>query len=825
VKVLWSWLLELCDLDTLPTVEEGARALTRGGLEIEGITDLGAGFRGVVVAEVVGKQPHPQADKLTLVDVITERGGAATQVVCGAPNVPAPGRKVLWAQIGATLPAPGRGAGEAASAGTRPPTITLAAKPVKGIVSPGMLCAEDELGLSDDHAGIVILDEDDRTPLGAPAQQALGLADWVLEVNAPANRGDVLGHLGIARELVAMLGGKVVPPDADLSAYVKGRAKPLELAIADRELCPRYTARVIEGVTVRPSPRRIAQRLRAVGVRPISNLVDVSNYVMFELGQPLHAFDADTLTTGIIGISPAKDGETFVTLDHVERALTPSDLMIRDGDKAIALAGVMGGLHSEVTDTTTRVLLESASFQPLAVRRTAKRLSLMSEASLRFGRGVDPELAELASARAARLMCQLGGGTVTEPLFDAYPGKRAASPITVRLARVHLVTGVALTETACSDALERLGFGVEIASGSLLAVTPPSVRSDVTREVDVIEEILRVTGYEQVPSTLPVLRQAPGVRPADRADLARRALAAAGASEAITYAFQSVERNGALGIPATDRRAQPITIRNPMSAEQAVMRTSLLPNLIAAIARNHSYGRPDVNLFEVGSVFLRRGEGFSEQPLHDLADEPTWATGVLAGRRPAQLGTGAPYDAFDAKALALEAIRAVAGDVAVRTNTAAVPYLHPGVSGELVIGRDVVGWFGELHPEVRKRLGVTTPAFAFEVDLGKLALATPAQMRAIPKFPGSERDVSLLLADSIAASRISDVIAAVAEPLVVGVRLVEDYRDPKLGAGMKSMLWSIAYRSPERTLTDGEVDKAHEAIVGRLVENLPAQRR
>jgi phenylalanyl-tRNA synthetase beta chain len=810
MKVLWSWLLELCDLDHQPTVEEGARALTRGGLEIEGMTNLGAGFTGVVVAEVIGKKPHPQADKLTLVDVITERGGAATQVVCGASNVPASGRKVLWAQVGATLPG----------------GMTLAPKPVKGVVSPGMLCAEDELGLGDDHAGIIVLDADDPTALGAPAQRALGLDDWMLEVNAPANRGDVLGHLGVARELVAALRGKLVLPDIDLAAYAAGRGTDVRVAIQDPDACPRYIARVIDGVRVAPSPRRIAQRLRGVGVRPISNLVDVTNYVMFELGQPLHAFDADTLKAGVVGISHASDGERFTTLDGVDRTLVPGDLVIRDGDRGVALAGVMGGLESEVTDKTTRVLLESASFKPITVRRTARRLGLHSEASHRFERGVDPELAALASARAARLLCMFGGGKVLGDPVDAYPTKRIPPTIMVRLPRVRMVSGVALEATTCRDALERLAFAVTT-SGDTLDVTPPSGRADVTREIDVIEEVLRVVGYEQVPSTLPVLRQAPGVRAADRGDVARIALAAAGASEAITFAFQSADRLGALGLAPGDRRSQPIAIRNPMSADQAVMRTSLLPNLIAAVARNQSHGRPDVALFEVGSVFHRRGEGVTERPIHELADEPTWAAGVFAGRRAGHIGPGTPWDAFDAKAYALHAIRAVSGsDVDVRVRaTSTVAYLHPGVAGELVLGQEVVGWFGEVHPDVRKRLGVEGAVFAFDLDLTRLPLAAPAQMKPIARFPASSPDVSLLLGEEIPAARVEEVIGDVAEPLVHRVRLLEDYRDPKLGEGRKSMLWSIEYRAPDRTLTDVEVDKAHEAIVARLVDNLPAQRR
>lgn len=829
MKVLWSWLLELCDLDHQPTAEHGAQALTRGGLEIEGMTNLGAGFTGVVVAEVVARHPHPQAEKLTLVDVITEPGGAATRVVCGANNVPAPGRKVLWAQVGATLPTAGGG------------TITLGAKPVKGIVSPGMLCAEDELGLGDDHDGIIVLDEQDRTPLGATAQRALGVDDWMLEVNAPANRGDVLGHLGVARELVAMLRGKLVLPNVDLLelgelAEPGGAGRAFAVEVADAVACPRYTVRVIDGLRVGPSPRRIAQRLRSVGMRPISNLVDATNYVMFELGQPLHAFDAHTLTAGSIGVGPASDGEKFTTLDGVVRTLLPGDLMIRDGARGIALAGVMGGLDTEVTDRTTRVALESASFLPLSVRRTARRLGLHSEASHRYERGVDPELCALASARAARLLCIVGGGKVVGDLVDAYPrahaGSRAAA-IGVRLPRVRMLTGVALPAATCRDALERLGFDVKDAgrAGSGDApdgfdVTPPSARSDVTREVDVIEEILRVVGYEQVSSTLPALRQAPGVRPRDPGDTARAALAAAGSNEAITYAFQSTARCLALGIAATDRRAQPIALRNPMTTDQSVMRTSLLPNLIAAVARNQSHGRPDVSLFEVGSVFLRRGEGMTERPMHELADEPMAAAGVLAGRRPAQIGPGTPWDVFDAKALAFVAIRAVAGDIPLRVRaTRSVAYLHPGVAGEIAHGSSVIGCFGEVHPDVRKRLGVDGAVFAFDLDLARLPLATPAQMQAIPRFPASARDVSLLLADEIPAARVAEVIDQVAEPLVHRIRLLEDYRDAKLGDGRKGMLWSIEYRSPERTLTDVEVDKAHEAIVGRLLENLPAQRR
>src|SRR5688500_18949658 len=338
MKVLWSWLLELCDLDKQPTVEEGSRALTRGGLEIEGMTNLGAGFTGVVVAEVVGKKPHPQADKLTLVDVITERGGAATQVVCGAPNVPTPGHRVLWAAPGAVLPN----------------GLTLGTKPVKGIDSPGMLCSEVELGIGDDDSGIIVLAEREAPALGVAAQEPLGLADWVLDVNVPANRGDCLGHLGLARELAALVGGRLRPPAPvldDLRADLDIE-DVAEVHVDDHKGCARYVARVIEGVTVRPSPRRLQQRLRAVGVRPISNRVDVTNYVMFELGQPLHAFDWEKLVGARIVVRRARTGEKMTTLDGIERALEPEDVLICDAERPVALGGVMGGHDSGVSATT-----------------------------------------------------------------------------------------------------------------------------------------------------------------------------------------------------------------------------------------------------------------------------------------------------------------------------------------------------------------------------------------------------------------------------------------------------------------------------------------
>jgi phenylalanyl-tRNA synthetase beta chain len=813
MKIVWSWLLELVDLDRTPTVEEGARALTGAGLEIEALTDLGAGFSGVVVAEVVGKRPHPQSDKLNLVDVLDRKGGTATQVVCGAPNVPAAGRKVLWAQPGATLPG----------------GMTIAPKAVKGVTSPGMLCSETELGTGDDDSGIIVLDDGDPTALGASAQKALGVDDWMLEVNVPANRGDCLGHLGIARELVALLGGRLVPLAPALDELVDPAldAALAAVGISDPSGCPRYVARVIDGVTVGPSPRRFAQRLRAVGVRPVSNLVDVTNYVMFELGQPLHAFDWHKVAGARIDVRRAKAGEKLTTLDGVERTLEPDDLLICDAERPVALAGVMGGLDSEVTAGTSRILLEAASFDARAVRRTARRLGLHSEASHRFERVVDPEIADIASARAAALLARLGGGRVAAGRVDAFVGPRGVAPIAVRVARAAQLTGIDLDAATCTNALERLGFEVK-PEGANLEVTPPSARADVTREVDVIEEIVRLVGYDRVPTTLPPLREAPRANVDDRPDRARRALAAAGLAEAITFGFTSRERVAALRLPGGDRRNQPIALRNPMSVEQAVMRTSLVPNLLAAVARNRSFGVGDVALFEVGSIFLRPPGAPPDGEISGLAVEPVVATGMLVGRRPAWLGDAGSWDFFDARGFAETLVRALTGDAgAVRVAPGAdQPFLHPGISARLVTADGTaVGWVGEIHPDTRAAMGVDAAAFAFEVELALLPPPSPAQMRPIPRFPASSRDVSLLLADALPAARVREVIAGASQPLVEAVRVVEEYRGAGVPAGHRSMLWSIVYRAPERTLTDAEVDSAHEAIVGRLLAELPAQRR
>ncbi|WP_428264022.1 phenylalanine--tRNA ligase subunit beta [Haliangium sp.] len=823
MRAVWSWLRDLVELDQDISAEQAAVALTAIGFEVESVEHLGHDFQGVVVAEVVGKRPHPKAERLTLVDVIDTPGGSATQVVCGANNVPEPGGRVLWAKPGSVLP----GIGE------------IATRAIKGVDSPGMLCAEDELGLGESHDGIIVLGPADILRgegdlLGAAdAIERLGLRDTVFDIGVHANRGDALGHLGLARELVATVGGRVRPPsfsvdeDAGLATD-----RLVSVHIDDPDACPRYTARVIDGLRVGPSPRWMQQRLRAVGVRPLSNLVDITNYVLFELGQPLHAFDYERVRGAEIRVRRARAGERLTTLDEVERVLEADDLLICDGTGPVALAGVMGGSDSEVHDGTTRVLLESAGFASAVVRRTARRLGLHSEASARFERGVDPSHAGVAAARAAQLMARLGGGKVAAGMVDVYPRPSQPTRLSLRTSRTSALVGIDFTRSQIADVLGRLGIEAspDPADEDRLDVQCPTHRSDLVREVDLIEEVIRLHGYDKLPATLPTGRVELTRQVDHRLGRIRRALAASGMSEAITFGFTSRERVASLGLAEDDRRARAIALRNPMSSEQAVMRTSLLPNLLAAVAHNRKYGVADVALFEIGSVFLAKEAPAADDPDAVLPDEPVQVAGVLAGRQPGWLGDGPEVDFFDIKGAVEHVLAALlpeqVGQVGFEADDS-IPFMHPGVCARVVLpGGATAGYVGEIHPRTRRALDVEPRCFGFELALSAFPAPTATQMRAIPRYPAITRDVSMFLDEAMPAGRVRGLIEAAAEPLLEDIAVVEDFRDPAhVPAGKKGMLWSLTYRSLEGTLTDAEVDRAHEAIVARLLADLPAERR
>ena len=810
MKISMRWLAEWV---AVPDADQTARALTERGLEVEGIERRGDNLAGVVVAAVRARQPVAGSDHLTLVEIFD--GVSVHQVVCGAPNVPAPGGRVAWARPGTTLPG----------------GLAIGVRELRGVRSAGMLCSEQELGLGDSHDGIIVLEADAEA--GREIASELMLRDVVLEVNVTPNRGDCLSHLGIAREVGAAFALPLTRPKVDFAALLGGAGAAAAagpaitpaVAIDDVVGCPRYQARVIDGVRVGPSPLWLRRRLEAVGVRPISNLVDVTNYVMFDRGQPLHAFDHAKVAGGAIAVRRARAGETLVTLDGVTRQLETGDLLICDAERPIALAGVMGGKDSEVSDGTTRVLLESACFEPRAVRVTAKRLGLHSEASQRFERGVDVAGVDASSQRACALLVEVAGGHVAGPGSDLWPRPLEPLMVPLRRARLHAVLGLDVG----APEVRRLLGGIELGDAGgpgadeVLRFQIPTFRTDLTREVDLIEEVARLAGLDKLPATLPSVSRAPA-RSGDRvAERARELLAAAGLHEILSYSFVAPAALAALGFPDDDRRARPRRVANPLRLEQSAMRTAMLPGLAAALAHNQAQRVHDVRLFEVGPLFLPRAQGADDA---ELCDEPWVAGGLLAGDRDGWLRSGGPVDFFDARGVVEALVHGLTGHQPELAATSAVPWLHPGVAATVsVLGREL-GVVGEVHPRVRDALGLGGVVFAFELGLDPLRSAPPAQLTRPGRFPGSSRDVSCFIAATVPAARVRGVLAAAGGALLAEIRLLEDYREAgKVPAGQKSMLWTLTYRSPERTLTDVEVDGAHAAVVAALARELSATLR
>jgi phenylalanyl-tRNA synthetase beta chain len=816
MKISFNWLRELVTLPPGVTADAVAARLTLAGLEVESIERRGRELGGVVIAEVLGRKPHPSSEKLSIVRVRAQSGSPEEDVVCGAPNVPAPGGRVAWAPPGARLPG----------------GITLARKEVRGVSSPGMLCSEVELGLGEGGDGILILSPGGEDGgVGAELAGAIGVLDEVLEVNVTPNRPDALSHAGIAREVAALFETtwRLPPPDeVPAGPFPPGRG--LDVDIRDPEACPRYVARLVTGLRTGPSPIAMRVRLAACGVRPISNLVDVTNYVMLETGHPLHAFDLDKIA-GDVHVRRAARAERMTTLDGADRALQESDIVIADDKGAVALAGVMGGAGSEVSDGTTAVLLEAATFDPRAVRRTAKRLGLHSEASHRFERGVDANGLPHASARAAALLARLGGGALAGEVVDRYPRPAEPRKVMLSMAGLRRLAGFEIPLEQAGRLLESVEIPTAAVTGaeaSLVALVP-TFRPDVTIEEDLVEEVMRLHGYDRVPARLPAGSRAPEPSPEALADRARDTLAAIGLHEAATWAFVPRAWHAALAALRPDEAnplGDPIVVKNPISADYEVMRTSLLPGLVEAAKRNLARGNAEVALFEVGPVVRRSTSPDVAGKDKDAPHEPTYAAAIWVGRRAGWLKPGEPLDFFDAKRAALDLLRALGvAAPSFRARTGAGP-LHPGAGADIFAARDdseadaarPIGLVGELDPRLGRKLGLEASALYLEIALDAVAGAGRAVRSApTPRYPAASRDVSFWIDLSVTADAQRAAMLAAAEPLLRDLAVLEDFRDPKYApAGKKGMLWSLTYRSDERTLTDAEVDAAHARVVAAL---------
>ncbi len=794
MKVSFNWLREL--VDVVPTPVELADRLTMVGLEVEGLEEIRPTFTQVVVGRIQAIDPPPRGERVSLCRV--DVGKTIVPILCGAPKI-AVGLRVAVALPGAELP------------GGRQIQETL----IGGARSVGMLCSEKELGLGEDGAGLLILDE--RATPGVDLAQALQLHDHILEVAVTANRGDCLSHWGMAREVAALTGAalrlKAVRPREGTTSIQDLTAVTVKAA----DLCPRYAARVIQGVSIGSSPFWLRRRLVLSGLRPINNVVDATNYVLLEMGQPLHAFDHARLEGGRIVVRRAVKGERIVTLDGVERLLEPGMLVIADAVRPVAMAGVMGGLATEVTGTTKNLLLESALFQPVSVRRTAKALTLSSESSYRFERGVDPEGVDRALDRVAALIVGLAGGQVARGLIDVQAARRRRTSLRLRVERVRQVLGGAVALPEVGRVLRRIQCRVKPQGSKVLAVAPPSHRLDLTREIDLVEEVARLRGFDQIPTSRP----ASEVRPAGASSFwgierqMRRLLTAWGFQETVNFSFTREELLDKLRLPADDPRRHLLRIRNPLGGE-AVLRSILLPSLLENLVLNESRGSRDAKLFEIARVFR-------PQPGAAAPVEVRTVAVVAAGDRlPAWWGTkGEKVDFYDLKGV-VETLDKIVGVSLTLRASADIPYLHPGQQAEVMLEKDVVGSVGVLHPEVMRNFDLKTAAVAMEIDLDRLDRHRKPQARycPLPRYPAVFRDMAVVVPERMRAREVEGAIRRAGGALVEAVRPFDVYRGEPVPEGKKSLGFSIQYRATDRTLTDEEVAAVHGKILEAVERDL-----
>ena len=790
---------------------ELAHALTMAGTEIGEVSEVGAGWDRdkVLVGKVLSVDPHPNADRLTLPTV--DLGGETKTVVCGAPNVAA-GQKIAFAREGARLYSYRSGRVE-----------PLKAAKIRGVVSAGMVCSALELGLGEDHDGILVLDDD--APTGTPLVDILG--DAVLDAEVTPNRPDCLSILGVAREVAAITGETVTEPDLSYPEDGGPIEDAVSIEIADPDLCGRYTASLVAGVEVGPSPKWLQDALARLGQRPINNIVDVTNFVMMEYGQPLHAFDLDTIEDGAVIVRAARPGESLATLDDETRTLRPPMLVIADPARAIALAGVIGGADTAVTEGTTNVLIESASFDAINTRKTASGLRISSEAAYRFERGIRADLAPLALRRATKLMLKVAGGTAARGIIDVHPGRRPDPVVSISRRRIRQSLGVDFGMDEVERVLGSLGLERDEASGGSpgeeLAMRVPYWRSDVAIEDDLVEEVARIVGYDNIPTTMlstPVPHHEPNPLRKSRETL-RDLLAAAGMQEVISYSLTDGATLDA--VHATDDGPAPVRIANPMSSEMQVLRTSLRGSALRTLAANLRVSRGDgLRLFEIGSVYLARDEAKER----DLPDERQMAVGVLAGPRGdvSWLAERGDVDFFDAKGV-LESVSDGLG-VEIEYEPADDPVMRAGRTARLACAGKPVGVVGEVDPQVLGRFEVDIGVAMFEIDVEALHAAVGDEtggFAGVSRFPESERDIALVVDESVPSARIQKIIGQ--HKLVVRAAPFDVYSGEGVPAGKKSIAYRVAFQSPSGTLTAAEVDRAQGDILRRLGREVGAELR
>jgi phenylalanyl-tRNA synthetase beta chain len=803
MKVPLNWLKDYVDV-TLPAGEL-AEKLTMAGLEVAEIITTGGSWDNVVVGRITAVEPHPNADRLRLATV--DLGTGSETVVCGAPNLRV-GDNIAFARTGARLINPYNGEVE-----------ELKPAKIRGVVSRGMICSEKELGISDSHEGILVLGEEAKA--GTPLAEHMG--DTVLDIDVTANRPDCLSVVGIAHEAAALTGRKMHIPDISYPETGDAIEKAVTIEIEDPDLCPRYCASLITDVKIAESPAWLQERLIASDQRPINNIVDITNYIMLEYGQPLHSFDYDTLRKKKIIVRRAAEGENFFTLDETERKLTNDMLTIADGEGTVAIAGVMGGLNSEVTEDTTAILLEAASFKAASIHYTSRTLGLTSEASMRFERGISAGMTIPALRHATQLIAELGGGKVARGIIDVYPGKKAAQPIVITAAKTSRVLGLNVSRQAILNALTGLGFDCQV-DGQKITVAAPYWRSDIRLEVDLIEEVARIIGYDKIPTTL-LADAIPPQNPDPILELKkkiRRCLTGYGFHEIITYSLTSLENLSKLTPNPRPPEPLPSRIVKPLTADHEYLRPGLRANLLSILSTNRRHEDGGIRLFELGKVYVPRG--------NDLPDEPEVLGGVMSGPRAetSWLGDGGQLDFYDVKGT----IEGLLEDLNVTASfeKSNDEGLHPARQAAIVVNpqeglKVKLGVIGELHPKVSDAFEISGPVGIFELNLMVLApFATGHRMfQSIPRFPNITRDLALVVAADVTHQQVLDIVRSF--PLIAEVVLFDVYAGKQVAAGKKSLAYRLVYQSSTHTLTDAEVNKVQAQILKRLTAELGATLR
>lgn len=795
----FAWLREFVPYEG--TAAELGDILTMSGLEVEGICRPYESLRPVVAGYVAECGRHPEADKLSVCRV--DVGDEMLDIVCGAPNV-AQGQKVAVIKVGSRLPS-----GQAIKK-TR----------LRGVPSHGMICSESELGLSDNHDGILVLDAD--APVGTSLMDALNLDDAILDVSVTPNRGDCLSVLGMAREVAALANLPLTLPESGLEESGENAMGALDLEVLTPELCHLYQGRIIENAVTGPAPARMRYRLQSVGIRAISNLVDVTNHILMELGQPLHAFDLDTIRGGRIRVRAADEGERFTTLDGQERILTSSDITIRDGEGIICLGGVMGGLDSEITEKSSRVFLEAAIFHPSHIRRTARRLGLHSEAAYRFERGVDQGGATYAVNRAAALMAKLSGGFVRPGLLRTEPLPWKSPVIQLRKTRAETLLGIPMDSGLCESILTRLGCAVTKKSATPVPVwdvVPPSHRRDLTREADLIEELIRVHGLDSIPAVLPGIThslEGSATPESEHVFLSRVKHwgRGAGLHETVTYSFVSHRDLDQLGIPDDER----IRIMNPLSDDMDTLRTRLTPGLLHSLRANLAQGAASVRIFETASTFSP--DAASETTAREVP-----RLGILLNGARFEQGWPQPSgdcDYLDVKGLVenfLAAFSLTGCEFTLADAQTGQPWLTPCV--HLNVNGRHIGHVGKLRPEIADTCHAKKAVWLAEIDLEAVRLpheAASGRFTPLPVFPPVRRDITFLAGPTLMSGEIANVVRGLKLPLLSHIALI-DYFEPR-DRDEKNLTFRLTFRHAGRTLKDSEADKQRDIVIRAVQEAL-----